>query len=291
MKPRRSPVEFTLPPHGVYVWETQHDIGFRMDTEAHPFAEIFYVLDGAGSFVIDGREHLCGPGDVVLVPPGAPHIIEDGGTPLTLYGIAVSASLLGNDPEIVRRARAGVVPGSRALGGRVRAGIRRLLYEQTDTQPGARTLMIGLTLQLAAALARVAAGPDPAHAAHPSDANRRAVERFLAELAHRFYEPVRIDRVAADLGMSRRSFTRIFRACAGCSYADYVERVRVEYACRLLRETTRGIAPIAFECGYEELSSFYRAFRRQTQTSPGVWRESGAAIPTLVACGPICEPG
>jgi AraC-like DNA-binding protein len=287
MNPRRSPVAVCLPPHGVYVWETQHDHGFRMDTEAHDFAEIFYVLDGSGSFEIDGRGHRCGPGDVVLVPPGAQHRIEDGGVPLTLYGIGVSADLLANDPEILRRARAGVVPGSRALGGRVRAGIRRILYEQTDTNPAARTLIVGLTLQLAAALARVAAGPDPARAAHPADANRRAVERFLAELAHRFYEPVAIDRVAADLGLSRRSFTRLFRVAAGCSYADYVERVRIEYACRLLRETNRGIAPIAFECGYEELSSFYRAFKRQTRRSPRRWRESGAPVPALTPRGPI----
>jgi AraC family L-rhamnose operon regulatory protein RhaS len=289
MNPRRSPVTFRLPPHGVYVWETQHDHGFRMDVESHAFAEIFYVLDGVGAFVIDGREHDCGAGDVVLVPPKAEHAIVDPTAPLMLYGIGISADLLSHDPEILRRARAGVVPGSRALGGRVRAGIRRLLYEQTDTQPGARTLIVGLTLQLAAALARVAAAPDPARAATPADGNRRAVERFLAELAHRFYEPVVIDRVAADLGMSRRSFTRLFREIAGCSYADYVERVRIEYACRLLRETKRRIATIAFECGYEELSSFYRAFKRHTNRSPRNWRESGTPIPALNGLGPICQ--
>ena len=113
------------------------------------------------------------------------------------------------------------------------------------------------------------------------------MERFLAELAHRFYEPVVIDRVAADLGMSRRSFTRLFREVAGCSYADYVERVRIEYACRLLRETTRRIATIAFECGYEELSSFYRAFKRHTNRSPRNWRDSGAPMPALASFGPI----
>ena len=33
MNPRRSPVAVHLPPHGVYVWETQHDHGFRMEVE------------------------------------------------------------------------------------------------------------------------------------------------------------------------------------------------------------------------------------------------------------------
>jgi AraC family L-rhamnose operon regulatory protein RhaS len=259
-----------------------------MDPESHSFAEIFYVLDGAGAFVIDNHSHECGAGDVVLVPPGARHTIEDPHAPLTLYGIGVSAELLAHDPDTIRQTRAGVVPGSRSLAGRVRAGIRRLLYEQTDTQPGGRALIVGLTLQLVASLARASAAPT-AHRAEPTptDANRRAIERFLTELTHRFYEPVKIDRVATDLGMSRRSFTRLFRDVAGCSYADFVERVRIEYACRLLRETSRGIAPIAFECGYEELSSFYRAFKRQTKLAPGRWRESGRAVPVLREPGPI----
>ena len=136
MNPRRSPVDVRLPPHGVYVWETQHDHGFRMDTESHAFAELFYVLDGSGSFVIDGRAHCGGRGCRPRAAGRTVHAIEDHDSPLTLYGIGVASELLAHDPEIVRRRRRAWSPGSRALGGRVRAGIRRLLYEQTDTQPG-----------------------------------------------------------------------------------------------------------------------------------------------------------
>jgi AraC family L-rhamnose operon regulatory protein RhaS len=282
MKPRRSPVSVQLPPHGVYVWETQHDHGFRMDPEAHPFAEIFYVLDGRGSFDVAGTPAACAAGDVVIIPPGVRHAIEDGPAPLTLYGIGVSADLLARDPEA--ELRAGVV-SARPLAAKVRDGVRKLLYEQTDTRPGHRALIAGQALQLVALLARAPAPRgDP-----PADTSRRAVERFVAELAHRFYEPVRLDRVAADLELSRRTFTRLFREAAGCSYADYVEKARVEYACRLLRETGRGIAAIAFECGYEDLSGFYRAFKRHTRVPPGRWRESGRPVPVLCR-GPIRQP-
>src|SRR5262245_45527489 len=193
MNPRRSPVAVHLPSHGVYVWETQHDYGFQMDVEAHPFTEIFYVLDGSGVFVIDEHQHACGSGDVVMVPPGAGHVIEDRQTPLTLYGIGVSADLLARDPDALRQTRAGVVPGSRALAGRVRAGIRKLLYEQADTRPGGRAMIVGLTLQLVASLARASALPTPPRPDTSTTANdnRHAVERFLAELPHRFYESLR----------------------------------------------------------------------------------------------------
>jgi AraC family L-rhamnose operon regulatory protein RhaS len=251
-----------------------------MAPERHPFAELFYVLDGAGVFTIGGARHPCRAGDVVVVPPGAEHQIEDDHHPLTLYGVGVAEGLVSADPDGLARLSAGRLDASQSLGDRVRAKLRRLLYEQTLDQPGGRTLVVGLALQLVAALVRGHVGaepPGPAADKPSGSPHLRAVERFVGELAHRFYEPTGIDRAAADLGMSRRCFTRLFRRAAGCSYAKYVERVRVEYACQLLRETGRGVAPIAFECGFEDLSSFYRAFRRLKGTPPQRWRKTAEA--------------
>ena len=49
-------------------------------------------------------------------------------------------------------------------------------------------------------------------------------------------------------------------------------QLRVEYAKRLLRETKRSVTAIAFECGFEELSNFYRAFKKHAQVPPLEWR-------------------
>jgi AraC family L-rhamnose operon regulatory protein RhaS len=76
--------------------------------------------------------------------------------------------------------------------------------------------------------------------------------------------------------MSRRRFTTLFWEITGQTWADYLSRLRIEYACKLLAETNRSIVAIAFECGYEDLSSFYRAFKRQTGHSPGDWRDRQA---------------
>lgn len=277
MNPRRTPVSVQLPPHGVYVWESRHDHGFRMPPERHPFVEVFYVLDGAGVFHIEGTPHPCRPGDVLVIHPHAVHHIEDDSTPLTLYGIGIAARLLAPDPDALGRLPNGRVPAAPALAARVRGGLRRLLFEQTHDRPGGRTLVAGLALQLVAALSRErqeTMPPDPPR----TEASRhlRAIEQYIAELAHRFYEPVAIDRAAAELGMSRRNFTRLFRQAAGCSYSKYVEKVRVEYACELLRQTGRSVTTIAFECGFEDLSSFYRAFKRLKGDPPRRWREATA---------------
>jgi mannose-6-phosphate isomerase-like protein (cupin superfamily) len=40
--------------------------------------EIYFILDGGGTMELDGQECLIGPGDAVLIPPGAWHTITAG---------------------------------------------------------------------------------------------------------------------------------------------------------------------------------------------------------------------
>src|SRR5688572_2299617 len=105
---RRRPIAVSLPPGGVFVLESHHAPGFRMAPERHDFLEVFYVVAGAGSFHIEGRRHACSRGDVVVVPPGQAHHIEDQpAAPLTLYGVCVSPAVLNAEPGLLNLLRPG----------------------------------------------------------------------------------------------------------------------------------------------------------------------------------------
>lgn len=273
------PVPIELPPTGVFVLESHHRPGFRMASQEHEFLELFYVLEGAGAFHLAGGALPCRRGDLIAVPPGVRHHIEDSpGGPLALYGIAVAPSVWLGEPELFDRLPADRLPVGGLLAGRVRADVKRLLFEQTHARPGSGTLILGLTLQLLTLLARAVTLAEPARRTGPSPTPcRRAVQRYAAELPHRFLEATDLDAAAAELGMSRRRFTQLFREVTGSTWAVYLTRLRIDYACRLLRETSRSILSTAFECGYDDLSLFYRVFRRQTGTTPREWRARSPA--------------
>lgn len=271
---RNQPVEVALPRQGVFVLESYHGPGFQMEPSSHDFWEVFFVLAGAGSFHLDGGVHECAEDDVMVVPPGVVHQIHDQpGRPMSLYALCLAESLVAVDGAELA---AGRVPLPPDLLPRLRAELRRLLFEQTTAQPGSDYLLVGRALALLGLMVR---GRLAVERRAGDGGLALVMEAYLKDLKQRFFEPTDIDREATRLRMSRRRFTQLFRQLTGESWLEHLTNLRMDYAQQLLRETRRSVTAIAFECGYEELSSFYRAFKKRHRTAPLDWRAEMARMP------------
>jgi AraC family transcriptional regulator len=65
---------------------------------------------------------------------------------------------------------------------------------------------------------------------------------------------------------------RVFRRHNGCSPGEYLRRIRVRRACRLLADTDRPLSAIAYDTGYADQSHFTRHFKRAMGVTPGEYR-------------------
>jgi AraC-like DNA-binding protein len=81
--------------------------------------------------------------------------------------------------------------------------------------------------------------------------------------------------VAYDLGMSERSLQRRITE-EGATFRDLVVEARQELGRKLLSDPTAGIEEVACLLGYQDTSSFYRAFREWEGVTPARWREQQA---------------
>jgi AraC family L-rhamnose operon regulatory protein RhaS len=274
-----QPLEAELPVWGVSVLESHHASDFRTVMARHDFWQLLFVLRGAGTLRLEDRELNLAAGDAASVPPLTPHAVADApGKPLSLYAVNIASRLLPGSPGIEtllekpRRLRHPALPGL------MPDTLRRLLVEQTLTKPGHEAMMIGLALQLVATLTRLQATPPNLESSADAETPLRArVETYVQDLERHFYKNETVDQVAARLGMSRRSFTELFRASTGSSWLPYVRNLRLEHSRRLLRESNRTVLSIAFECGFEDVSAFYRAFKTASGTSPDQWRRQNRA--------------
>lgn len=82
-----------------------------------------------------------------------------------------------------------------------------------------------------------------------------------------------VETICEQVGMSRRTFERKFRKCTGNSLTEYVQRVKVEHAKKLLELTKKTINEIIFETGYNDIDAFRRIFKKYTDLSPLEYRK------------------
>jgi transcriptional regulator GlxA family with amidase domain len=108
----------------------------------------------------------------------------------------------------------------------------------------------------------------PLGARHADESIRRAEEWI-----HRHCrEPFRFEALARELGMSPRNFIRRFKGATGIAPVDYLQRLRVRAARRLLEETRDTVQEIGAAVGYGDAAFFRSLFRRHTGLAPAAYR-------------------
>jgi len=77
--------------------------------------------------------------------------------------------------------------------------------------------------------------------------------------------------------LSPSHLTALFRSHVGCGPLAFVQRQRLERACRMLRNEYVSVAETADACGYADANYFSRLFRQTYQCSPSEWRKQQRA--------------
>jgi len=102
----------------------------------------------------------------------------------------------------------------------------------------------------------------------------------LVHVANTLSEGVpKLEDVARHLGIGSRTLQRRLSGM-GHSYQSLVDEARREVALRLVAEGRQSLVEVAFLTGFAEQSSFTRAFRRWSGTTPRKFRETSPRMPT-----------
>lgn len=112
----------------------------------------------------------------------------------------------------------------------------------------------------------------------PSDSSIEieGLQSVVAHVRSNLAAPLKVADLAGLAGCSSVQLNRRIRRVFGVSTAQYVLRVRVEAASRLLRTTDDSIASIAAACGFYDQPSFTHRFARLTNVTPAQFRAQQA---------------
>lgn len=113
---------------------------------------------------------------------------------------------------------------------------------------------------------------DDARAASPSLPGYKLKE-VTDWMAQHIAEDLKLDQLAAQVGLSKFHFDRLFKRAIGLSPSRYQIDLRMNEARRLLRETKKSILDVALDVGYTNPSHFAKLFRRENGLTPSKYRQ------------------
>jgi AraC-like DNA-binding protein len=258
-----------------YMAESRRSSDFRMDWACRRFLQVLYVREGSGTLWTIGRKGGLQAPCVLLIPAGVRHRLVD--TPLKPLSTLILSI---RNSFVSALATEGGLTACRVIDHRPLCAVTKslledVLYEQTLNHPGAEVLITGKVLELVGLLIRW-------HAGRLQEARETPFERGLSHarvaasirhLEKNFNHASNLEETAERVGLKPRRYSQLFHLITGTSWATFLRHERVRHAKHLLIETDRSIVAISFECGFDDISSFYRAFSRVEGLSPNAWRK------------------
>lgn len=104
--------------------------------------------------------------------------------------------------------------------------------------------------------------------------NSRRVEKVMEYINSNFDKQVSLAEVARIANMTEVSFSRFFKSRTGISFMDSLIEIRLGHASRKLIDTTEGVAEVAYNCGFNNISNFNRIFKKKKGCTPKEFREN-----------------
>lgn len=98
----------------------------------------------------------------------------------------------------------------------------------------------------------------------------RRVKLFVEE---HYNEEISLARAAQVAGLEKKYFSAFFRAKVGLGFMDWLTRLRVTKALRLIAREDRVLTQLGFDIGFKEPRTFQRAFKRCTGLTPRDFRK------------------
>lgn len=236
-----------------YVWH-EENWRFTDDQHSHKKAQLIYVEKGFQYLHVGNDRHLLPLHHCAYIPPG---LVHGSSSPLnqvylrTIYFTIEDCSGFYNEihifhtPEVLKQMILYTEKYSRLL--KYDKSEDALLNAILLGLPDFSIQSLKLTLPV------------------PSDF--RLME-ITSKLFEGLSDPIDVDQLMQNSGMSVRTFQRLFRKEMGMSLASYIRLLRMLKAIELLSESTCSISEIAYQVGYSSLATFSNTFKDVVGMSP-----------------------
>src|ERR1700752_1474778 len=245
---------------GLILSELKHDTARKLPSHSHELAYFCLLLNG-NFWEQFGRQRITyKPLTVMFHPPGTTHVDEIGPAGGRFFSVEVKTAWM----DRLRECLGNVDLDSSLHEGDLAWLAMRLYREHKQADACSVLTMEGLVLEMLAVVGR------------PKKSKQESRPRWLAnavELLHaEFRSNLKVQDIATEIGVHPFHLSRVFRTVHGQTIGEYVHKLRVAYACKLLELPECDLANVALSAGFADQSHFTKVFKNLTGMTPGVFR-------------------
>lgn len=104
--------------------------------------------------------------------------------------------------------------------------------------------------------------------------NVELVNKAIDYLKQHYNKDVKLEEIAIKSFISKNYFSKLFKDVTGTNFSDYMQKLRIDEACSLLKNTDMKIINIALQTGFNDIKFFYEVFKKVTGKTPGDYRKA-----------------
>ncbi|MBR6570830.1 MAG: helix-turn-helix domain-containing protein [Clostridia bacterium] len=231
----------------------------------HDVVEIVCLQAGDVQMLIGGQVHSLKAGDIAVAFPAIPHsyeVVSEDARGLTLIFLPDTIS------EFNTRFRTNV-PVTPVVTGRKKAseldfiiGQLQKVAQQEDSPLKLGYLHLFLSYLFTCMVMRPVGNRSQSGLPY----------QVLHYISEHFTEQLSLESTAKALGISRTHLSHIFSQQLRINFRQYINTLRIDRACTLLRDPAYSISQITDLCGYGNPRTFHRAFLAQCHMPPNQYR-------------------
>ncbi len=114
----------------------------------------------------------------------------------------------------------------------------------------------------------------PGFVNHFDQAGDAKLDKVYDHVMQHFQEDIKVDDIADLVSMNKSSFCRYFKKTTQKTFTEFLNEVRIGFACKVLMEKQMGILETSYYCGYNNISHFNRQFKKKVKMSPSEYLRS-----------------
>lgn len=251
----------------------------------HNYFEISFITEGTGKrFVADSMDEFQ-PGDMVFVGPNIPHtwVVDKeqyttGKRKLEMVYVQFSEASLGKEMlslsefSNAEKALQIATRGVRIVGNSLNE-VSNLMLQMPYANHFERYILFLEILNMIGKSEEVVllASKEYINTRFHTDNQRiQTIYKFLME---HYREEIDLERIASLVNLAPGSLCRFFKKQLGKTIFEYLNFIKVDFACKLLMNNELSVADVAYDSGFNNLSHFNKQFRQITGVSPLKYRQ------------------